>query len=108
MIKRAQLVIVGVFVPDDEWEKMKDVKDACAAAGVPMPEEAQGYFETHAPSDYGVGTHLPVSVDAASARHGDPNMSVDSAKNDISYFIIDLDALPRHATHLKVWMEITK
>lgn len=40
--------------PDEEWQRMKAVWDACQAAKIPIPQEVDSYFDGDAPDPAGV------------------------------------------------------
>jgi hypothetical protein len=46
--------IVGIKPPDETWIKMKNVYDACKAAGLSIPMEVENYFEDEKPDPRGV------------------------------------------------------
>lgn len=51
---------VGFAPPDEKWEKMKDVWDACKAAKVEAPMEVQKFFDYKDPDpDLGVVVKIP-------------------------------------------------
>jgi len=52
--------VVGFVPPDDQWHKMRDVWNACEAAGIPVPEDVQTFFGHEDPDDRG----REVSMDA--------------------------------------------
>jgi hypothetical protein len=67
--------IVGFVPPDEKWEKMKQVYDACKAAGIDPPDRVIKFFGGEAPDPAGVERHLDVmtrasAVKAWSAEHG--------------------------------------
>lgn len=51
--------VIGFRPPDDRWKKMKDVYDACEAAGVPIPSEVDGFFGCEEPDPRGVEIEIP-------------------------------------------------
>ena len=62
------MFVTGFWPPDEKWQQMKAAWDACAAAGVPVPEEVEDFFGGEAPDPAGVEVDLPVrhSTDGSS------------------------------------------
>ncbi len=52
--------VVGFTPPDDNWQKMKAVWDACQVAGIPAPVQVLDFFGGETPDPAGVETELPV------------------------------------------------
>jgi hypothetical protein len=50
--------IVGFSPPDAKWKKMREVHDACGAAGVPVPKEVEAFFGGEVPDESGVKVNL--------------------------------------------------
>lgn len=53
--------VIGIKPPDETWLKMKAVYDACAQAGVPIPDEVESYFEGERPDEKGVKIDLYIT-----------------------------------------------
>jgi hypothetical protein len=53
--------IVGFHPPDEVWEKMKQVWDTCAEAGIEPPERVLEFFDYEPPDDAGVTVELAES-----------------------------------------------
>lgn len=69
---------------------MKDVWDACIAAGIPIPTPVERFFDDGPPDPAGITMNL---TDAACCREW---------KSDYcSGFEVDLAALPPNITHLR-------
>lgn len=49
----------GIRPPDERWQQMKAVYDACKAAGVVVPREVSEFFGGTAPDPSGVVIDLP-------------------------------------------------
>jgi len=45
--------VVGFIPPDAKWRAMRDARDACLAAGVPVPEEVEDFFGGEEPDPCG-------------------------------------------------------
>jgi len=52
--------VTGFVPPDEAWQKMKVVWDACQAAHVPVPDAVEKFFEGGAPDPAGQEVELPV------------------------------------------------
>jgi hypothetical protein len=50
--------VIGFRPPDSRWQAMKTVWDACWAAGVPVPEEVEDFFDGTEPDAHGVEVSL--------------------------------------------------
>ncbi len=50
--------VLGFKPPDDKWKRMKDVRDACIAAKIPVPKEVDQFFGWTTPTDAGVEVDL--------------------------------------------------
>lgn len=51
--------VIGVRLPDERWQEMKRVWDACVAAGVPVPDAVAAFFAYEEPDPAGVMVELP-------------------------------------------------
>lgn len=50
--------IAGFVPPDATWKKMREVHDACGAAGIDVPEEVKKFFNYETPDSSGVRIDL--------------------------------------------------
>lgn len=48
------LNVEGFIPPDEKFKKMKAAYDSCVAAGVPVPEDVQHFFDDKPPDATGV------------------------------------------------------
>lgn len=72
--------VVGFRPADDKWNKMKAAWDACEAAGLPIPEEVENYFEDEYPGDKpGMEVELGEAVQELN-REGEEGYQVDVTK----------------------------
>lgn len=82
--------VYGIKAPDANWLKMKQVYDACRAAGVGVPEEVMDFFDDEEPDPAGVtirlGDHVAVRNYSDEGRRG---------------FAVELAKLPKDLTHLR-------
>lgn len=46
--------VIGFKPPDETWQRMKAVWDACEAAGIDLPAEVDHYFQGERPDPAGV------------------------------------------------------
>jgi hypothetical protein len=60
--------VIGFKAPDDRWQQMKAVWDACAAANVAIPQEVDDYFEGEAPDLAGVEVGETALMDVGALR----------------------------------------
>jgi hypothetical protein len=64
--------VTGFAPPDEQWQKMKAIWDACGAAQIPVPGEVEEFFGGEAPDPAGVEVDLPLrewQEDGASAGY---------------------------------------
>ena len=52
--------LIGFRPPDDVWQKMQAIYDACRVAGIVIPEEVREFFGGEAPDVRGIAVTLPV------------------------------------------------
>jgi hypothetical protein len=50
--------VYGFRPPDESWQKMKKVFDACKAADFPVPDKVYAFFGGESPDDSGVRIDL--------------------------------------------------
>ena len=48
--------VEGFYPPDEQWQKMKAIWDACEAAGVEAPRDVAKFFDYGSPDPSGVRT----------------------------------------------------
>ena len=46
--------VVGFKPPDEKWQRMRAVWDACTTAGIEIPREVDRFFDGRAPDPNGV------------------------------------------------------
>lgn len=51
--------VKGFRPPDERWQQMKAVWDACVAANVPIPEPVAEFFGWTAPNPAGIEVKIP-------------------------------------------------
>lgn len=51
--------VVGFAPPDEKWQKMKAIWDACEAAKIEAPMEVQKFFDYKDPDPRGVVMNIP-------------------------------------------------
>ena len=52
--------VTGFAPPDETWQKMKAIWDACETAQIPVPDEVEEFFGGEDPDPAGVEVKLPV------------------------------------------------
>ena len=82
--------VKGIKPPDAKWRKMKAAYDACVAAGAPVPDVVDDFFDGETPDDAGVVVDLEDCV--AVKRY-----SVDRC----DCFEVDVTKLPRDVTTIR-------
>jgi len=72
--------VIGFKPPDEKWNKMKAIYDACEVAGVPIPSEVDDFFDGEGPDPAGVEVKLTPREWQDDMRQG---------------YEIDIDSLPK-------------
>ena len=82
--------IIGFAPPDERWEQMKAIFDACENAGIEIPLEVELFFADGRPDPCGVEVAISHSeyYDNNHCREG---------------FEITLADIPSHITHIRFW-----
>lgn len=90
------LHVVGIRPPDEKFEKMKAVWDSCKAAGVPIPEEVESFFEHEFPDESGVVVDIQYEADTVCVTRYEDEMK--------EGFEVDLTELPADITILRFYV----
>lgn len=80
--------VIGIVPPDDEWQKMKAIWDACDAAGVDPPDEVAEFFGHQEPDPKGVLVDIEAEEWNGDAESG---------------FEVDLASVPEHVKRLRFY-----
>jgi len=80
--------VIGFRPPDDTWQRMKAVWDACQAANVDPPEEVIDFFNDEEPDPNGVEVEIPTREWRDDAAEG---------------FEIDVAAIPAGVTIIRFY-----
>jgi hypothetical protein len=51
--------VKGFVPPDERWQQMKTVRDACTAAGIELPAEVERFFDGQEPDPAGQEVDVP-------------------------------------------------
>ena len=62
--------VKGIKPPDEKWEKMKAIWDACEKADIEIPEEVEEFFDGEPPDDKGVVVEIPKHEYTDDSRQG--------------------------------------
>ena len=90
------LFLTGFKPPDDKWKAMKQVYDACKAAGVDPPDAVLEFFNHEPPDDAGVAVRLNTRISI------DPHPALTRLRiQGYSGSDIDLRKLPPDVTILR-------
>lgn len=82
--------------PDARWNRMKEVYDSCIAAGVPIPEQVDDFFENQPPDDAGIQIYL--------SGCPDPHPSCTKYQGEgREGYEIDLAQLPENITKVRFY-----
>lgn len=74
--------VIGFKPPDETWDRMKAVWDACDKAGILPPREVEDYFEGETPDPAGVKAKITVVPYEGDAEEGFEIM-VDDIPDDV-------------------------
>lgn len=84
--------IVGFKPTDEKWRKMRDVYNACRAAGLGIPKDVEKFFEYEGPDESGVKVEIEKSS-AVKEWHG----------NAASGFEVNLNTLDPDIKVIRFW-----
>ena len=62
--------VIGFHPPDDDWKIHKAVWDACEAAGVPIPDKTDEFFDGEPPDPAGVEIDIVTTEWSDEGREG--------------------------------------
>lgn len=62
--------VIGFAPPDEKWQQMKQIWDACQSAGIPVPREVEKFFNDEPPDSAGVEVKLEVTEWHDESREG--------------------------------------
>lgn len=82
--------VKGFVPPDEKWQKMKTIWDACESAGVSTPKEVGDFFDWTSPTDAGMEVSLPGAVTEGKGSH-DMEQAWD----------VDISKLPKNVTIIR-------
>jgi hypothetical protein len=54
--------VVGIKPPGERWKEMKQIYDACAAAGIDPPDSVTEFFDHEPPDEKGVIVNIDEDV----------------------------------------------
>lgn len=78
--------VIGFVPPDETWNRMKAIWDACNAAEIDVPEKVANFFGGEAPDDEGVEVEMPVVPWGDDSRDG---------------YELDVKLIPPHVTTIR-------
>jgi hypothetical protein len=84
--------VCGFKPPDEKWRKMKAVWDSCVAAGLPLPDGVEKFFEYCGPDESGVRVEIEKNA-AVNKYQG----------NASSGFEVDLTKLDPDVKIIRFW-----
>lgn len=90
----ASMHIQGIREPDEEYQQMKAVYEACTKAGVPVPDRVQEFFDWQPPNPNGILVDLDLSDAVAEYNDGNSREGYD----------VELSKLPKNITHLRFYL----
>ena len=62
--------VLGFKPPDDKYNEMKAIWDACEVAGVEIPDEVSAFFDDEEPDPTGVVVVIPCKVWSTPGSNG--------------------------------------
>ena len=80
--------IIGFRPPDEKWQKMKKVWDACVEAGTDVPDEVSKFFNWDEPDEKGIEVSIPKQEFSELGRSG---------------YDVEIAALPAGITHIRFY-----
>lgn len=89
------IVIHGFAPPDEKWQQMKAVYDACVAAKIPVPQDVDQFFDSERPDPAGVQISLTRgNCEAVREWNSEYGMGYE----------VDLDKLPLHIKMIRFFI----
>ncbi len=83
--------VVGFKPPDDTWQRMKSVWDACKKAGIDIPELVDAYFCGEAPDPAGVEVSQQELIERGAIRAWEDNkLNAEGCEIDVSKIPADV------------------
>lgn len=101
--------IRGFRPPDEKWQRMRAVWDACMAADVRPPKDVRDYFADEDPDPAGVEVPLSSTTRLEGRWYVDgekenPEAAVSPYETDWQYGVqIDLSKLPKDLSILRIY-----
>jgi hypothetical protein len=62
--------VIGFAPPDEKWQQMKAIRDACKAAKVAVPKDVEDFFDWQEPDPAGVEVELTMVEWSDDGREG--------------------------------------
>lgn len=87
--------VIAFKPPDEKWQRMKAIYDACTAAGINVPDEVNRYFD-HMPPD-------PAGVEISERVLRDAGAVTDYSADMREGFDVDVTKLPRDVTVIRFY-----
>lgn len=87
------MYIKGIRPPDEEYQQMKAVYDACQVAKIPVPDRVMDFFNWQDPNPHGILTDLDLSDAVTEWR-----------EREREGFEVELAKLPKNITHLRFYL----
>lgn len=81
--------VVGFRPPDEKWNQMKVIWDACKAAGIRPPTDVETFFDGREPEPRGIEIRIP-----AEKWNDGPNGVSEG-------FEVEVAKIPDHVTHIR-------
>lgn len=75
--------VVGLVPPDETWQKMKAVWDACKNAEVTPPKEVEDFFDGEEPTDEGMEVEIYSRPFVTSDGDGGIELSVEDIPENV-------------------------
>ncbi len=73
--------IVGFVPPDEKWDKMKTIYNACVAADIEIPTEVDKYFDYNNPNKI---PGLEINIEHLATDYTDDDLSCEGVELDLS------------------------
>jgi hypothetical protein len=86
--------VIGIRKPDEKWEKMKKIWDACKKADIEPPHEVAVFFDFEEPDDNGIKVWLSCGNDAICKEWEDEGCSG---------YELAIEDLPENITHIRFY-----
>ena len=83
------ITISEITKPNEKWQKMKNVYDACVLANIPTPYEVDEFFDNEPPSNIGIKKEMKIEKQ-------------ENSQDMTDVYLVDLSKVSKDVTHIEI------